>query len=280
MKYRHSFHAGNFADTVKHLVLLTTLKSLARKSAPFFYLDTHAGRGRYKLTTDSGEYAAGFGRLRGQAGLPPLVAEYVNLIEHLAGAQNTVAPLPSYAGSPLIAASLLRAEDRGVLFEIGNDEAQRLREQMHPWRNISVQCGDGYQAVRSQLPPRERRGMVLIDPAYELQDGEFVPLLAALQEAHRRWAGGVFAVWYPIKQRTAIERWHAALKQTGIRRILCAQLYLHPDDSRVSLNGCGMIVINPPWQLDTTLQTALPALHRLLGGQAGTAAECFWLVPE
>jgi 23S rRNA (adenine2030-N6)-methyltransferase len=290
VKYRHGFHAGNFADAVKHLVLLAILKSLARKSTPFFYLDTHAGRGRYKLTADSREYLDGFARLRGQAGLPALIAEYVEMIERLGNdgqggdgqdeARAASPTLTSYPGSPLIATALMRPGDRAVLFELLADEAERLRMQVPARRNVTVQCGDGYTALRSQLPPRERRGLVLIDPAYELQEAEFTPLLTALQEGHRRWPSGIFAIWYPIKHRAPVQRLHAALERTGIRRIMCAQLCLHPDDSRVSLNGCGMIIINPPWQLDTQLQAALPVLHRQLGGQPRTGAGCFWLAPE
>jgi 23S rRNA (adenine2030-N6)-methyltransferase len=280
LKYRHSFHAGNFADTVKHLVLCAILKSLTAKPAPFFFLDTHAGRGRYKVSPDNTEFAAGFGKLREQPDLPAPIAEYVALLESIGAASGRDSPLQFYAGSPLIAAHMMRPEDRAVLFELGIAEAEKLRETMQPFRNVSVQCADGYSAVRSQLPPRERRGLVLIDPPYELQEKEFPLVIAALSEAHKRWASGIFAIWYPIKRRPAVLRWQETLKETGIRKILCVQLHLYPDDSRIGLNGCGMIVVNPPWQLDRTLHEALPALHRLLGGQPRTSGECFWLVPE
>jgi 23S rRNA (adenine2030-N6)-methyltransferase len=278
VKYRHSFHAGNFADTLKHLVLLALLKSLARKPAPFFYLETHAGRGRYKLTPDNVEFAGGFGRLRGHPSLPPLLAEYVALVERLGSPDGST--LEFYAGSSLLAASLLRPDDRAMLFELGTVEAAHLQEAVHPYRNVSVQCADGYIGVRAQLPPRERRGMVLIDPAYELQDKEFPVVLKTLTEAHRRWANGTFAIWYPVKRHAGVQRFHEELRQTGIRKILCAQLGLYPDDSRVSLNGCGMILVNPPWQVEETLKTELPVLHSLLDAHPGTSGECFWLVPE
>jgi 23S rRNA (adenine2030-N6)-methyltransferase len=277
VKYRHSFHAGNFADTVKHLVLLALVKSLARKPAPFFYLETHAGRGRYKLSADNAEFAAGFGRLRGQKSLPPLLAEYVALVEALGSDGGA---LESYAGSPLLAANLLRAEDRAMLFELGTLEAEHLQDAVRPFHNVSVQCGDGYTGLRAQVPPRERRGMVLIDPAYELQDKEFPVLLKALTDAHRRWATGTYAIWYPIKRHASLLRFHEDVRQTGLRKILCAQLTLYPDDSRVSLNGCGMMIVNPPWQMDEMLTPELPVLHALLNPQPGTSAECFWLVPE
>lgn len=281
MKYRHSFHAGNFADAVKHVALIAILDALRSKSAPFFYLDTHAGRGRYKLDADastSGEFAAGFARLRSLNSVSTVLNEYVSLIERIGSSPDGT--LQHYAGSPLIAAHLLRPEDRAVLFELGITEAEKLRITLRDFHNVSIQNADGYTALRSQLPPRERRGLVLIDPAYELQDEEFPLVVAALQEGYKRWATGVYAIWYPIKRRAAIARFHELLKATGIRKILCAELQLYRDDSRVSLNGCGMIIINPPWQLDTTLATALSVLHQTLGGQPDTSGQCFWLVPE
>lgn len=282
MKYRHSFHAGNFADVLKHVVLLAILKSLRAKPAPFFYLDTHAGRGRYKLEVDAAtasEFSSGFAKMRTAGPLPAPLDEYVALIERL-GTDTPGAALDYYAGSPLIAAELLRPEDRAVLFELGMTEAEKLRVTMRSYRDVAVQCADGYSALRSQLPPHERRGLVLIDPAYELQDEEFPLTVAALQEGYKRWATGIYAIWYPIKRRAAIAHFHEQLKATGIRKILIVELCLYPDDSRVSLNGCGMAIVNPPWQLDRTMAAVLPVLHRILGGQPQTAAECFWLVPE
>lgn len=282
MKYRHSFHAGNFADVLKHVVLFSILKSLQTKPAPFFHLDTHSGRGRYKLepgAATAGEFFSGFAKLRNVPSLPSPLDEYVALIEQL-GADSPGAPLSHYAGSPLIAAHLLRPEDRAAFFELGITEAEKLRIALRSFHNISVQCADGYTALRSQLPPRERRGMVLIDPAYEVQEEEFPLILDALQEGYKRWATGIYAIWYPIKQRSVVARFHEQLKASGIRKILAIELCLYPDDSRVSLNGCGMIVINPPWQLGQTMNAALPVLHRLLGGQPRTTSTCTWLVPE
>ncbi len=299
MNYRHGFHAGNFADTVKHVILIAILRALQKKPAPFFYLDTHSGRGRYRFAVpteaESGphapskitdrwpanaEFAAGFERLRRRSSLPDPIADYVALIESLGDAPAPGAPLRFYAGSPLIAARLLRSNDRAVLFELGMAEAEKLRATMRSFKNVAVHCADGYAALRSQLPPRERRGLVLIDPAYELQEREFPLVVAALRAGYARWATGIFAIWYPIKRRATVDLFHEQLRQTGIRKILCAELRLYPDDSRVSLNGCGVAIVNPPWQLDRTLQNALPALHEALGGQPGTSADCFWLVPE
>jgi 23S rRNA (adenine2030-N6)-methyltransferase len=205
--------------------------------------------------------------------------EYVSLVRRL-DAEAGGGALRHYPGSPLLASTQLRPQDRAVFVERNAAEAVALRHTLQGQRQVSVQTGDGYQALRSQLPPPERRGLVLIDPPYEAQEAEFGNILRALPEAHGRWPTGVYAVWYPIKRRSLVAKFHARVAGTGLRKILCAELCLYPDDSRVSLNGCGLLILNPTWQLDHTLAAALPALHRALGGRPGTRAECFWLVPE
>lgn len=293
MKYRHANHAGNFADVVKHFTLVEMLMALTQKTAPLFYMETHAGRGRYKLSTaeaqglvrdiaaSGNEFLSGFGRLSAAAEVPAILVPYMDLARKLGTAADG-AP-EAYPGSPLLAGALLRATDRAALFEIQNVEAQLLHAALEQTRfpaRVVVHAADGYAALRAQLPPRERRGLVLIDPAYEVQEKEFTQLLQALTDAHGRWPTGVYAIWYPIKRRAAIDAFHASLRDSGIRRILCAELCLFPDDSRVSLNGCGMLLVNPPWKLDAALEPGFTALHRLFGGLPGTAARVSWLVPE
>jgi 23S rRNA (adenine2030-N6)-methyltransferase len=283
MKYRHAHHAGNFADVVKHLTLLEILRALVRKPAAFFVLDTHAGRGAYELPPDSEpnpEYRSGIGRLLDPATEIPCLSGYLTLVRQLGGTRGDPAGLRSYPGSPLIIASQLREQDRAAFFELNEPEAAVLKRRLHAYRNAGVHCADGYAAVRSHLPPPERRGLVLIDPPYEAQQGEFARVEQAVHEGYRRWTTGIFAIWYPIKRRAAIGHFHSRLKATGIRKILCAELCLYPDDSRVSLNGCGMVIVNPPYQLQSALDEALPALHAVLGAKPGTPAGCFWLVPE
>lgn len=283
MKYRHAYHAGNFADTMKHLVLLELLRALQRKPGAFVYVETHAGRGAYLLASremrSGAEYRDGIGRLLEQRNTQDgVIRDYLDLVLRLGSDPQSVR-LQLYPGSPLLAAQLLRPADRAVLFEIEPSERRSLERTLAPYRNASVRAEDGYAAMRAVLPPPERRGLVLIDPPYE-DSNEFERVIAALLEGHRRWPTGIYALWYPVKDRADITRFHSGLIQSGMRRILCAELSLFPEDSRVALNGSGMIIVNPPWRLDASLRTLLPALHQALGGDKGSGTRCEWLVPE
>ena len=284
MKYRHSFHAGNFADVVKHLVLLQILDGLRRKPNPFYVLDTHAGRGVYDLappgSASRSEHQDGIDRLLGATTDVPALLDYLALIRTLDTPDNRSTGLRRYPGSPLIIASRLRQGDRAAFFELNPSEARALQRALPEDRDVRVECADGYDALRSQLPPAERRGLVFIDPPYESQEAEFERALQSLEQGRQHWATGIYALWYPIKRRAAIAQFHARLKATGMRKILCAELGIYPADSRVGLNGCGMIIVNPPFELDLVLGTALPALHAALDARPGTRAECYWLVPE
>jgi len=283
LKYRHGYHAGNFADTMKHLVLLELLNALLRKPGEFAYIETHAGRGEYPLDAremrTTGEYRDGIGRLlERRAELQGPIRDYVELVLRLGG-EATSGELHHYPGSPLLATALLRPTDRAVFVELEPGERRALERALGARPHTSVRGEDGYVALRGLLPPVERRGMVLIDPSFE-QDEEFQRVHEALLDGHRRWATGIFAIWYPIKRREPITRFHAELVRSGLRRILCAELNVYPQDSQVALNGCGMIIVNPPWKLDESLSALLPTLHCLLDGRGGTGTRCVWLVPE
>jgi 23S rRNA (adenine2030-N6)-methyltransferase len=283
LKYRHSYHAGNAGDVLKHVVLVVILRRLVAKPGALFFLDTHAGRGAYDLVTDTGEpgeSAAGVLQLAATSGLPEAVTDYLQLVRTHAGVMPAAQLPRSYPGSGRLAQLVLRPHDRAVLCELVRAEAAALRQSIGRDRRFRIVHGDGYAAMRAELPPAERRGLVLIDPAYESQQGEFRLIEQALHEGHRRWATGVFAIWYPIKRRAPVEGFHARLRASGVRRILCAELSLYPEDSRVGMNGCGMIVVNPPFQLRATLDQVLPALHAPLGGRPGSGYKCSWLVPE
>jgi len=284
MKYRHSYHAGNFADCFKHIVLLELLKHALRKPTPILFLETHAGQGGYELEgSEQGvaqEHGSGIDRLRSARDLPDSVRAYVDVISRLGSNPGRPAMLRMYPGSPMLAVAVLRAQDRAVFYELHPPAARELARRLGHRRNARVHCADGYAGLHAQLPPRERRGVVLIDPPYEDPQQEFVHALAALEEAHKRWPTGIYALWYPIKRRAAIQAFHARLRATSVRKILCAELGIYPDDSRVSLNGCGMVIVNPPFRLKDSLDEALPALHAALGARPGTRAGSFWLVPE
>ena len=283
LKYRHSYHAGNAGDVLKHIVLVAILRRLTAKPGALFFLDTHAGRGLYDLGADarrSGESAAGILQLAATPEPPECVADYLQLVRTHAGSEDRAQLPRSYPGSGRLAQLILRPQDRAVLCELERAEAAALRKVIGADRRFRIEHGDGYAAVRAHVPPPERRGLVLIDPAYESQQGEFALVEHALEEGHRRWATGVFAIWYPIKRRAPVEGFHARLRASGVRRILCAELSLYPEDSRVSMNGSGMIIVNPPFPLERTLHEALPALHAALRGRAGSGYTCSWLVPE
>lgn len=278
MNYRHIFHAGNFADVMKHAVLALMVEHLRAKSAPFCVLDTHAGLGRYDLAAEpaqrTGEYADGIARLFGAPPPHPALAPYLDAVAAL----NPDGALRWYPGSPRLVRALLRPGDRLVLSELHPDDAATLKTEFARDPQVAVHAMDAYQALKAHLPPKEKRGLVLIDPPFEEPD-EFARLVHGLQQAHRRWPTGVYALWYPIKERPAVWRFHEALAESGIPKILLAELTIHPEDTHLRLNGCGLAIVNPPWTLDTTLAEMLPVLHAALPGTGG-AARVQWLVPE
>lgn len=281
MNYRHAFHAGNFADVHKHVILLALIERLKRKPAPLFFLDTHAGRGRYDLqssdATRGDEWRDGVGRLHGVAATSPDIRNYM-LAAELPKAK-TEPPVRQYAGSPVLAIDALRSGDRAVFVEQQPIEARVLEQSLPRRRNTSVVCGDGYAALKTYLPPRENRGLVFIDPPYE-SERESAEVDRAMNFGLRRWPNGLFAAWYPIKASPDWQRLHAGLKQSGLRKLLLLELNVRPADSPVGLNGSGLIVANPPWQFDVEMRATSDELHRLLSPEGGGGTRIEWLVEE
>lgn len=285
MKYRHSFHAGNFADVHKHVTLLALLAALGRKDKGFLYLDTHAGRGSYQLTDGSAEAAAGVGRFLAHEPRAPELRDYAALLARLragSGGRHL------YPGSPLIAALGLRAQDRGVFVELQGAEAQALGAALAApggataAARLRVERGDGLAALRARLPPRERRALVFIDPPYEEAREEFARVTRAVADGLRRFATGVFAVWYPIKQQRLAAAWHADWLRAIAAPTLASELWLYPRDSRVALNGSGLLIVNPPWQTEERMRAWLPELESALGagGGGGAAARMLSQSPQ
>lgn len=281
MNYRHAFHAGNHADVLKHVVLLTLCDALTAKSAPLFALDTHAGRGLYALDGTSaqrtGEAEGGIGRLLAEAPKHPAIARYLTAIK-ACRAEHGVA---SYPGSPWLLAHALRADDRIAACELLAEEATQLKTNFARDARIAVHARDGYAAMKALLPPRFgaqkfNRGLVLIDPPYEAQLEEFDHIIGALRDALTRWPQASYAIWYPIKQRRALQPFFRRLAALEAKSSLLVELMVHPDDSPLRMNGSGMAVINPPWQLDRQLSGALPLLKNALG-ETGAAAGLQWL---
>ncbi|EWY38788.1 lactate dehydrogenase [Skermanella stibiiresistens SB22] len=281
MNYRHIYHAGSFTDVMKHAVVAMILSRLGSKETPYCVLDTHAGIGRYDLTSaqasKTGEHLGGITRvMAGAETLPAALEPYLKAIRDLN--LGSGGALRWYPGSPRLARMLMRPSDRLLLAELHPEDVETLRAEFSRDRNTSVQHIDGYRAIRAHLPLKERRGLVLIDPPFEVTD-EFERMADALLMGHGKWPTGIFALWYPIKERPAVWRFHEAIERSGIRKVLIAELTVHDEDTHMRLNGCGMLIVNPPWQLDKDLETVLPALHAALGARAG-GGKIEWLVPE
>lgn len=277
MNYRHGYHAGNFADVVKHVVLVGLLDTLHAKAAPFCCIDTHAGRGDYALdgieALKTGEFRDGIDRLAGADGQPALLQRYLDVVDAIRGGDRG-----RYPGSPKITQHLLRADDRAILCELEPGEAAALRTLLRDDPRCAVHQRDGYAALKALLPPPQRRGLVLIDPPFEAQDDEFRVIEAALETIRARWATATVAVWYPVKQAAAITPFHRWLATTHAGgNVLVAESMIHPADSPLRLNGCGMAIINAPWRFDEALQPALAELTRRLGDDPGRSSRLQWL---
>lgn len=283
MNYRHAFHAGNFADVFKHAILIGLLESFKAKQTPFCYFDTHAGAGRYDLRGEEArktrEHESGVLRLLHATRLPVPLHIYLNLVRALNDGSNHH-DLAVYPGSPLIASLLLREADRVVLCEMQPEEADKLKALFAGDARVAVHRRDGYAALGALLPPRERRGLALIDPPFEAQEDEFRAIEEALTNALVRWPTGTYAIWYPIKlrqQTLPFQRWFG---QHKIPKTLCAELLLHPDNSALRLNGCGMIIVNAPWKFERTLEELLPALRDHLAEGRFGQHRVQWLTGE
>jgi 23S rRNA (adenine2030-N6)-methyltransferase len=283
MNYSHAFHSGNFADVFKHVVLIGVLEHLRKKDTPFLYLDTHAGAGLYDLSRSaaqrSGEYLTGIARLLARA-VPfqaPEIVSYIDVVRRSAGAGRS--PITAYPGSPMIALASRRPQDRAVLVESDPAAADALRRAVSGMPRVAVITGDGYQELLAHVPPVERRGVVLIDPPFETEQ-EFDRLLAALMAAYARWPTGIYAVWYPLTARSGPERFRRTLQTSGLRRILDVRLAVMPLDTPLGMPGCGIVLVNPPWQLDEHLRALLPELHAVLAIDGGGDTRVEWIVGE
>ncbi|EIJ41530.1 protein involved in catabolism of external DNA [Beggiatoa alba B18LD] len=280
MNYHHSYHAGNFADVFKHITLIALLQHLQQKTTPFCYLETHAGIGGYDLNSIEAqktlEHHNGITRLSSLTFTQPLLQTYQQLIK----SYNEETPdIRYYLGSPLIAYHFLREQDKAVLAELQEDSATALKQLFRHDKRVAVHHMDGYQVLKAFLPPKEKRGLVLIDPPFESPD-EFEQLIKQLKVAHKRWATGIYAIWYPIKRYTDTLPFYRQLQALNIPKILATEFCIYPDDNDLRLNGCGLIIINPPWQLDEKLKTILPILCDSLSQDKHRRYKVEWLSHE
>ena len=265
MNYRHAYHAGNFADVLKHATLALAIDYLKRKETPFRVIDTHAGCGRYALgsaeATKTGEWRSGIGRLIGPDAepLPADVAQTMASYLDAVRAENAPQQLSVYPGSPLIARRLMRPEDVLVANELHPDDWTSLKAAIGRDDRIKLLALDGWTALKSLLPPKERRGVVLIDPPFE-EEGELARMAEGLRQALRRFETGVYLAWYPIKDHKSVAGFHADLAAIVGPELLRVELMIRNANTAERLNGCGLIVANPPYALSDQLALVLPAL--------------------
>ena len=265
LSYRHAFHAGNHADVLKHVICVELLRHLRQKDKPFWVIDTHAGAGRYALTsgyaTQLAEYRDGIGRLWQRQDLPAPLQDYLQLVR----ASNGDGELRHYPGSPCLAQAMLRSQDRLRLFELHSKELRLLQDNFaDAGRQVRIEAGDGFNGLRAILPPPPRRGLILIDPAYE-DKNDYRRVLEALQDGLERFATGIYALWYPLLQRRESQSLPAKLKSLPIARWAHVTLRVrHVASGDFGMAGSGMFVVNPPWQLTRTLAEIMPYLVRSL----------------
>jgi 23S rRNA (adenine2030-N6)-methyltransferase len=261
MNYRHAFHAGGFVDVVKHIILTRLIVYLQRKAAAFRVIDTHAGRGVYDLTgreaERSPEWREGIARVLAR-GLPPLAEPYLAVIREM-----NPDGLVSYPGSPVLTRKLLRPQDRLEAVELHPEDAATLGATFAGDIQTRVIALDGWLALGGHLPPKEKRGLVLVDPPFE-EPGEWERLVGGLVKAHRRFAGGTYGLWYPLKDPGDVTRFLAALRDTGIPDMVRIELTIRRPSTPPRLHGTGMIVVNPPYVLEAEMAELLPVLAEVL----------------
>jgi 23S rRNA (adenine2030-N6)-methyltransferase len=267
VNYRHAFHAGNFADCAKHALLVWLLRALARKPAAFSVLDTHAGRGGYDLdgaeAARTGEWRRGVGRLLAAPADGGALADYVAQVRALGAPAR-------YPGSPALVRALLRPQDRLACVELHPEDHAALRAAFRGDPQVAVHRRDAWEALRALTPPPERRGLVLIDPPFE-QEGEFERLAEGIAGVYRRFRAGVVAAWYPVKHRAPVRAFQDALRAAaGLRDVVAAELWLREPVDAARLNGCGLLVVNPPFRFEAEGGDILAALLAALGeGEPG-----------
>ena len=294
LSYRHAFHAGNFADVVKHVVLVELLLALERKETPYCCVNTHAGAGRYDLEATPAstrrEHAEGIDRVwRDGAAAPGAVARYLQIVRALdaatarseaaSGASAVSASPRFYSGSPSLIQACLRAHDRLIACELHPADYASLSALLGADRSIELRHTDGYATLAAVLPPRERRGLVLMDPAYERAD-EIERLTSALGSALRRFGHGVYALWYPITRNVPVARLHAGIAASVTRKVLRAELCARPDDHPLGLNGSGLLIVNPPYRTAEALSESLDWLLPRLAPAGGGHTRVDWLIAE
>lgn len=276
LSYRHSYHAGNYADVIKHIVLIESLEHLIKKDKPFDYIDTHAGAGLYNLHSEHAkklqEYTSGIAKLSPEEW--PELSSYFTILKKY----NPDGKLDFYPGSPSIANDFLRGKDRSWLYELHPKDAELLLKNTAHKKGVRVMREDGFKGLLSLLPPVSRRGLVLIDPSYELKT-DYSQVVDTLTEAYRKFPTGTYALWYPVVDRKIIDTLERRFIRSGIKNIQRYELGIKQDQFGTGMSASGMIVINPAWTLMTKMSQVLPKLVTTLGDE-GAFYKCDELVAE
>jgi len=279
LAYRHLFHAGNFADVFKHSLLTRLVLAFEKKDKPFFVLDTHAGIGRYDLTHEwalkNAEFRDGIAMVWGRKDVPD---EFIPYFEAIRG-ENAGNALRFYPGSPRVVRRLLRPVDRMVLVELNKKDCEHLGGLFGGDRQTTVHLMDGYQSLKAFLPPKERRGLIFVDSSFD-RSREFDRLTGGLVEAHRRFATGVYALWYPVMEPLAMRAFERGLIETGIRKILQLEISVLAENWSGGMRGCGMLVVNPPFGFEVQARSMLKWLQPALSREDGGSQRVVWLAGE
>lgn len=264
LSYRHAFHAGNFADVLKHSVLTLVLEYMTRKEKGYYYIDSHSGAGMYSLADEyaqkTGEFKNGIAKIINQQDIPEALSDYIDLIQSL----NIENELNYYPGSPAIAKYFDRRQDSAHLFELHPTDNQLLTEYCQRWNKSHVNQSDGYQGVLSLLPPPSRRGVVLIDPPYELKE-DYPKAVDTIIKAYKRFATGTYILWYPVVKRELVEKMQTQFTKSDIKNLLQVEYCQLNDTDEYGMTGTGLFIVNPPWQLQNQLNEILPYLKEKIG---------------
>jgi len=286
MNYRHIYHAGNFADVLKHAVLAQLVLYMQKKDKAFRVLDTHAGIGLYDLSSEeaqkTGEWRDGIGKVMAAEFSPQVAAvlkPYLEAVRELNPNFEADGALKLYPGSPKLSRMLFRPQDRLAAMELHPEDNARLSRLFEGDFQTRVTELDGWLALGAHLPPKEKRGVVLVDPPFELE-GEYDRLVKGLATAYRRFPGGTYCLWYPLKKGAPIKAFHEQLQALNIPKMLCAELTVISDRETTGLNGSGLIIVNPPFTLKDELHLVLPALKDLMAKDRYASQRAFWLRGE
>jgi 23S rRNA (adenine2030-N6)-methyltransferase len=270
LSYRHAFHAGNFADVLKHNTLTLILNYMTRKEKGFTYIDSHSGAGMYQLNEDyaqkTGEYKNGIEKLLNNSNIPEALVDYIEIINKINTIETGRAQLTLYPGSPGIARHILRRQDSAHLFELHPSDYELLTEFTQHWRKSFVKKSDGYQGILALVPPPSRRAVVLIDPPYELKD-DYSKAVQTIISGYQKFATGTYILWYPVVKRQLIEKMAQQFTESNLKNLLQVEFCVHADNDEYGMTGSGLFIVNPPWQLAKQMEEVLPYLVTTLGNK-------------